>query len=245
MAFLYVTASHNRGVLLYLYPLSRPPMRRSIGIWAVVLLLIGLFLYHTGHTKFPTLNYLYERPTSVADIRGEWSANGYRRYTSSKYLKHENATRTLRGQLSSASSSLVYTNSGCTENLLEHERYMVAFYSGGGFTNAFITLSNQIYTSILASRIPVIHPFQQGHLAAEAGFLPVSEVFDLGRWALAIHTDILELEQIKNYSHENDKEQIGCWSIWMVGNLKEAKPSGNPFAELFKLGKCHLSWDPI
>jgi len=122
---------------------------------------------------------------------------------------------------------------------------MMALFTGGGFTNAFITLSNQIYASILASRIPVIHPFHPGHLGSDAGFLPVSEVFDLGRWALAIHKDILELEQIKSYPHENEKEQFGCWSIWAVGNLKEAKPGGTPFAAPFKLGKCHFSWDPI
>jgi hypothetical protein len=114
----------------------------------------------------------------------------------------------------------------------------MAFFTGDGFTNAFITLSNQIYVSILASRIPILHPFAPGHLAWEAGFLPVSEVFDLGRWARAIHMDILELEQIKSYPHDSDKEQFGCWSIWAVGNLKDAKPGGNPFVEPFKLGKC-------
>jgi len=139
----------------------------------------------------------------------------------------------------------VYTNSGCVENLLEHERYMVAFFDGHGFTNAFIALSNQIYVSILASRIPILHPLAPGHLAWEAGFFPVSEVFDLHRWALAIHTDILELEQIKSYPHENDKEQLGCWSIWAVSNLREAKPSGNPFAGPFKLGKYRFNQEPI
>jgi hypothetical protein len=121
----------------------------------------------------------------------------------------------------------------------------MAFFTGDGFTNAYITLSNQIYVSILASRIPILHPFAPGHLAWEAGFLPVSEVFDLGRWARAIHTDILELEQIKNYPHENDNERFGCWSIWMTGNPKEAKPGGNPFIEPFKLGKGRSGQDAI
>ena len=140
---------------------------------------------------------------------------------------------------------MVYTHSGHAENLLEHERYLTAFFFGGGFTNAFITLSNQIYISILTSRIPILHPFDPGHLTWEAGFLPVSEVFDLGRWALAIHTDILEFEQIKGYPDESDKEQLGCWSIWAVGQLKEAKPGGNPFTGPLKLGKCHFGWDPM
>ena len=142
-------------------------------------------------------------------------------------------------------SRLVHTNSGHTENLLEHERYMMAFFTGDGFTNAFITLSNQIYVSILASRIPILHPFAPGHLASQAGFLPVSEVFDLGRWAQAINTDILELEQIKRYPDENDEEQIGCWSIWRVGNLKSDKPCRNPFAGEFKLGECRFGQDQI
>jgi len=141
-------------------------------------------------------------------------------------------------------SILACANSGCAENLLEHERYMMAFFTGGGFTNAFITLSNQIYVSILASRIPILHPFDPGHIAWEAGFLPVSEVFDLGRWARAIHIDILELEQIKNYPHDSDREQFGCWSIWAAGNLEGGKPSGTPFVEPFKLGKCRTSQDP-
>ena len=121
----------------------------------------------------------------------------------------------------------------------------MAFFPGGGFTNAFMALSNQIYVSILSSRIPILHPFDQGHLPSQAGFLPVSEVFDLGRWAQAIHTDILELEQIKRYPDENDKEQIGCWSIWKVGNLKDDKPGGTPFASQFKLGECRFGRDQI
>ena len=110
----------------------------------------------------------------------------------------------------------MYTHSGHAE----HERYLTAFFFGGGFTNAFITLSNQIYISILT------HPFDPGHLAWEAGFLPVGEVFDLGRWALAIHTDILEFEQINVYPDEIDKEQLGCWSIWAVGQLKRPNQVG-------------------
>lgn len=141
--------------------------------------------------------------------------------------------------------SSVPANSGCAENLLERERYMLAFFPGGGFTNAFMTLSNQIYVSILASRIPILHPFIPGHLPWEAGFLPVSEVFDLGRWAGAIHKDILELEQIKSYPHDNDKEQLGCWSIWTVGSLKDGKPTRGPILEHFKLGKFRAGQDPI
>ena len=136
---------------------------------------------------------------------------------------------------------MVRANSGYAENLLEHQRYTMSFFTGDGFTNAFIALSNQIYISILASRIPILHPFAPGHLAWEAGFLPVSEVFDLGRWARAIHKDILELEQIKSYPHDNDKEQLGCWSIWAVGYLKDATPSRSPIMEHFKLGKCRPS----
>lgn len=154
---------------------------------------------------------------------------------------HENTERsvTRRG------SRVVRANFGYAENLLEHQRYTMAFFTGDGFTNAFIALSNLIYVSVLASRIPILHPFAPGHLPWEAGFLPVSEVFDLGRWARAIHKDILELEQIKNYPHDNDKEQIGCWSLWAVGYLKDATPSRSPFMEHFKLGKCRSSQDPI
>jgi hypothetical protein len=142
-------------------------------------------------------------------------------------------------------SRLVCTNYGCAENLLEDERYIMAFFDGGGFTNAFIMLSNQIYVSILASRIPIVHPFAPSHLPKEAGFLPVSEVFDLHRWARAIHMDIVELDQIKSYPHDSDREQIGCWSLWAVGKLDEGKPKYNPFIEPFKLGKCRTSQDPI
>src|SRR5258708_6243781 len=117
---------------------------------------------------------------------------------------------------------------------------MMAFFTGDGFTNGFIALSNQIYVSILASRIPILHPFAPGHLPWEAGFLPVSEVFDLGRWARSIHKDLLELEQIKNHTRESDTDNFGCWSIWAVGNLKDARPAGNPFAGPFKLGKHGL-----
>jgi len=163
----------------------------------------------------------------------QWLSKIYILYVFETQKRHENAERLVIPH----GCQTVCTNSGA-ENLLEHERYTMAFFTGDGFTNAFITLSNQIYVSILAARIPILHPFAPGHLAWEAGFLPVSEVFDLGRWAHAIQMDILELEQIKSYPHDNDKEQIGCWSIWAAGNIKDAKPSGNPFAEPFKLGKC-------
>ena len=155
---------------------------------------------------------------------------------------HENSERSVIHP--TMGHRLVCANSGYVENLLEHQHYMMAFFTGGGFTNAFIALSNQIYVSILASRIPILHPFAPGHLPWEAGFLPVSEVFDLRRWAHTIHKDILELEQIKSYPHDNDKEQFGCWSIWTVGSLKDATPSGSPFPEPFKLGKCRSNQDP-
>lgn len=154
---------------------------------------------------------------------------------------HENHERSVTRH----GSRVVRANSDYAENLPEHQRYTLAFFTGDGFTNAFVALSNQIYVSILASRIPILHPFAPGHLPWEAGFLPVSEVFDLSRWAGAIHKDILELEQIKNYPHDNDKEQFGCWSIWAAGYLKDAAPSRSPFMEHFKLGECRSSQDPI
>ena len=119
----------------------------------------------------------------------------------------------------------------------------MTFSPGGGFTNNFIALSNQIYVSILSSRIPILHPVAQGHLPWQAGLLPVSEIFDLGRWAQAIHTDILEFEQIKRFPDENDKEQFGCWSIWTAGNLKYGKPASHPLADQFKLGECRFGRD--
>src|SRR5258706_5404372 len=81
-----------------------PSMRRIIGSIAVLLLLTVVFLYHT---KFPVLQYgcpafstNLEEKWSTTDIEEKWSTGGYRRYTSSMYLKHGNSTRTLRGQSS-------------------------------------------------------------------------------------------------------------------------------------------------
>lgn len=225
-----------------------PSMRRIFGSIAVLLLLTAVFLYHTKFPVFrngcPAFFTNLEEKWSTTDMEEKWSTDGYRRYTSSMYLKHRNSTRTLRGESSTVGPWLVCANSGHAENLLEQQRYTMAFFTGDGFTNAFVALSNQIYVSILASRIPILHPFAPGHLAWEAGFLPVNEVFDLGRWAHAINKDILELEQIKSYPDDNDKEQIGCWSIWAAGYLKDAKPSRTSFVDSFKLGKCYSSQDP-
>ena len=71
-------------------------MARIIVPLGASLFLLGLFFYHVRiETGFPAL--LHQQPTVAIDTQEKWSKDGYQRYTSSLFLKHENATRTLRG----------------------------------------------------------------------------------------------------------------------------------------------------
>ena len=71
-------------------------MARGLVPWGASLFLVGLFFNHVRiETKIAA--FLHHQPTVAIETQKKWSKDGYQRYTSSLYLKHENATRTLRG----------------------------------------------------------------------------------------------------------------------------------------------------
>ena len=76
--------------------LPTPPLRGNLVFLTASLLLVVLFLY-SNQIRFKLPAVPYDRPIFATDTQEKWSKNGYRRFTSSVYLGHENATRTLRG----------------------------------------------------------------------------------------------------------------------------------------------------
>lgn len=59
-------------------------------------------------------------------------------------------------------------------------------------------------------RVPILARFAPTHVGNDAGFIPVSTVFDLKRLSKDIGTPVLEWDMLKNYTREN-QEDLGCW----------------------------------
>ncbi len=62
----------------------------------------------------------------------------------------------------------------------------------------------------MSDRVPILPRFAPTHVGTDAGFIPVSEIFDLKRLGKLIGTPVLEWDMLKNYTREN-VEDLGCW----------------------------------
>ena len=62
----------------------------------------------------------------------------------------------------------------------------------------------------MSERVPILPRFAPTHVGNDAGFIPVSEIFDLKRLGKTIRTPVLEWDMLKNYTREN-MEDLGCW----------------------------------
>jgi len=63
---------------------------------------------------------------------------------------------------------------------------------------------------LMSDKVPILPRFAPTHVGTDAGFIPVSEIFDLKRLGNLIRTPVLEWDMLKNYSREN-LEDLGCW----------------------------------
>ncbi|PVG04854.1 hypothetical protein CPB86DRAFT_778167 [Serendipita vermifera] len=119
------------------------------------------------------------------------------------------------------------------DNLRPEYNYVTGWY-GGGFTNQFMGLIDLIMVSILTPfHIPVIPPFiSRPHLPLKSGYRSVGDVFDLERWARAVNKEMVEWRDVKDLRSlkrpkddvdfpADEEDELGCWSIWAVGQLKD------------------------
>ena len=117
-------------------------------------------------------------------------------------------------------------------------------------------ITNLVFLSLLTPhRIPILPPLvARPHLPIRAGYLDMSEVFDLDRWARSINKEMLEWKDVKDIRglagrkmHDgglqaDEMDELGCWSTWATSSLEEDRPYGNSYVpEHLNLGKSSLS----
>lgn len=72
---------------------------------------------------------------------------------------------------------------------------------------------NLIYLAKIMERIPILPAFAPCHEPEDAGFIKVSDVFDVAGLSKAIGIPIVEWHEVKDLE-QHQAEDIGCWSPW-------------------------------
>ena len=65
----------------------------------------------------------------------------------------------------------------------------------------------------MTQRVPILPPFAPSHVGADAPSAPFGEVFDLPWLSAAIHSPILEWNQVKA-GNSTEPDALGCWTVW-------------------------------
>lgn len=128
------------------------------------------------------------------------------------------------------------------DNLRPEYQYITG-WGDGGFTNQFMAITNLVYLSLLTPhRIPILPPFvARPHIFYLSGFHPVSEFFDVDRWARSVNKEMLEWQDVKDLRglagktggdgtvQADGRDEIGCWSVWMTSTPDQNMPYDNAF----------------
>jgi hypothetical protein len=79
---------------------------------------------------------------------------------------------------------------------------------------------------MLTERVPIIGPFTPSHAIAgryDYGDIYFGDVFDVDYLSRTIGIPVLEWRDVKKPSSD-EKEEIGCWSIWQAVQTRESEP---------------------
>jgi len=138
--------------------------------------------------------------------------------------------------------------------LLPHQKYITSFLSAG-WTNDVMAVMNTLYLASLTRRIVVLPPFQPSHIGHHAGLIDFSDVFSIEQFTAATGIPAVEWKDIKDLQdpteereeswrgyYGGEKEELGCWSVWMTQSPTGGGPRGGSFMEGFNLS---VSWTPV
>jgi len=144
------------------------------------------------------------------------------------------------------------------DNLRPEKKYITGWTDSlaTGWTNNVMTYINLIYIARLTERISILGPFYPGHLPESAGPMNVGAIFDLPKLSNAINLPVLEWSEVKDFNATDAVvDDLGCWSVWAVGNTNVKEPRRNDQEASLKIDASYtpapkdaklfpeLSWD--
>ena len=93
-----------------------------------------------------------------------------------------------------------------------------------------------IYFALITDRVPIIGRFTGSpNIGLDIPSTRVGDIFDLPRLRKSLGIPILEWDDVKDPSSQH-VDEIGCWSIWMAVQDREAQPRYCPLTEGLRLG---------